>query len=62
MLLPLYHSLYYLIRDPSFTEKFDTPTAEDVRIKNNTEFYFNCIDSVFNKLDTTYKLLPLRGR
>lgn len=57
MLLPLYHSIYYLIRDPFFTENFETPTAEDIRIKNNNEFYFSCIDSVHNKLDTTYKLL-----
>jgi ActR/RegA family two-component response regulator len=57
VILPLYHSLYYLIRKPSITESFDSPTVEDLRIKNSTDFYLSNIDSVVGKLDTTYNSL-----
>lgn len=57
--LLLYHAFYYLIRDPSFTESFEIPTVEDLRIKNNIDFYLSSIDSVVNKLDNVYKLLSI---
>ncbi len=54
MLLPLYHSLYYMIRKPSITECFDSPTKEDIRIKNSDVFYLDCIESVVKKIDSVY--------
>jgi ActR/RegA family two-component response regulator len=56
MVLPLYHSLYYLIRDPYFTENFDKPTAEDLRIQNSSDFYYFCIESVASKFDAIYRI------
>lgn len=55
MLLPLYHALYYMIMMPSITECFDSPTAEDIRIKSNNDYYVDYIESVVKKIDTVYK-------
>lgn len=54
MLLPLYHAFYYALRAPSFTENFDSETEEDIRIRNNRDFYMSCLDTVASKLDTVY--------
>lgn len=54
MFLPLYYALYYIARDPSFTQNFDIPTAEDLSIRNSLQFYLSSIDFVADKLSSVY--------
>jgi hypothetical protein len=54
MMLPFYHTLYFLLRESAFTENFDIPTPEDHRIRNAIDFYAACINSVLCKDDEAY--------
>lgn len=53
-LLQLFHSLYYTLRAPSFTEQFESETPEDMRLEKNRDFYLDTISSVLCKLPGTY--------
>jgi ActR/RegA family two-component response regulator len=54
MLLPFYHTLYFLLRESVFTENFDSPTTEDTRISNANDYYITCFNSVLCKDDEIY--------
>lgn len=55
-LLHLYHSIYYALRESSFTEQFDAATDEDRHLERNKSFYLDCISTVLEKLDSVYKV------